>query len=271
MRLLPIPAIAVLAPAAAVAVILAAQVRAPEPAVSMESVLPALAYGPACATEIELRNLGDRVAAVEVEGHRGSGALVALAGLPGTTLRLAPHQRSTYKLEISEETGSAWAKVRERGPPGSAPAVAVSASIECIDDDRMRTVRRDVAFPQISPWFDSDASGFAGGVVSLINASASSALARVCYSAGNLYSVPGRGQRPGELTPICSVAFDVQIPPFGEREFPVEREGSHHFSLRTFGRAIILEMLRPLDAHIRIYRVDSTIRFDGEPPDPVKR
>ena len=231
----------------------------------VESILPALAYGPACSSEIQLHNLSDRPVTLEVEGHRASGALVGLAGLPGTTLHLAPHQRANYKLEIPEETIGAWVKVRERSPPGLAPAVAVGASSECVAGDQLRSARRDVAFPQRNPWFDSDVATFAGGVVSLINTSPLSAMVRVCYSSGNLYSVPGRSQRPGDLAPICTVVFDLQVPPFGAREFPVERDGSSHFSLRTLGPAIVLEMLRPLDANIRIYRVDSSIRFDGDP------
>jgi hypothetical protein len=242
-----------------------------EPGRTVESILPALAYGQACSSVIELHNLSERTVTVEVEGHRASGALVGLAGLPGSTVRLAPHQRGSYKLEIPEETDGAWARVRERDPPGTAPAVAVGASSECIAGDQLRSVRRDVASAQRNPWFDSDVATLPGGVVSLINASPLGAMVRLCYSMGNLYSVPGGGQRPGDLAPICSLAFDLLIPPFGSREFPVERDGCAHFSLRTAGAAIVLEMLRPLDANIKVYRVDSSIRFDGDGSDGGKR
>ena len=88
-------------------------------------------------------------------------------------------------------------------------------------------------------------------------------------SAGGLYSVPGRG---AELQPVCLTAFEVQIPPFGSREFPVDRDGSAHFSLKTVGEAIVLEMLRPVEANVRVYAVDSTIRFGEEvPAAPGKR
>jgi len=243
------------------AVLFAATLPAQVPAV--DSVLPALAYGPACSSLVQLRNLSDRSVTVEMEGHRSSGALVGLEGLAGSTVRLQPHQRASYKLEIAEETTSAWARVRERPPPGLATAVAVSASTECIARDQLRSASRDVAFPMRNPWFDSDVSALGGGVLSLINTSSSMALARACYSSGNLYSVPGH-QRAGELSPICNVAFDLPIPPFGAREFPVERDGSSHFTLRTVGASIVLQMLRPMDAQIRIYRVDSSIRFEGE-------
>jgi hypothetical protein len=244
----------------------AAQTRPAEPWRAVESVLPALAYGDSCTSEIELHNLSDRAVTVEVEGHRASGALVGLAGLAGNTVRLAPRQQGKYKLAIPEETADAWAKVRERSPPGLAPAVAVSAESECIAGDRLESVRRDVAFPQRNPWFDSEISTLAGGVVSLINTSPAGVLVRLCYSMGNLYSAPGRGRFEGELLPICSQAFELLIPPYGARQFPVERDGSSNFSLRTAGPAIVLEMLRPLDAHVKVYRVDSSIRFEGEPP-----
>ena len=271
MRLSSLRLLAAPIPALVLAVLLAAQATPPDSVPAVESVLPALAYGPECSTEIELANLGERLVTVEVEGHRASGALVGLAGLPGTTLRLAAHQRGRYKLDIPEETTAAWAKVRERPPPGTPPVTAVSAVSECLAGDQMRSVRRDVAFPQNNPWFDSDAAGLKGGLVSLINTTPASALARVCYSAGNLYSAPAYGQRQGELEPICSVAFDLQIPPFGAREFPVERDGSTHFTLRTLGRGIVLELLRPVDVNIRVYRVDSNIRFGEQMPGPAKR
>jgi hypothetical protein len=58
----------------------------------------------------------------------------------------------------------------------------------------------------------------------------------------------------------------VQIPPFGARELPVTRDGSPHFSLKTQGAAIVLEMLRPVEVDVKIYWVDSTIRFGSEVP-----
>ena len=249
----------------------AAQVGPVESWRTVESVLPALAYGASCSSEIKLHNLSDRQVTVEVEGHRASGALVGLEGLPGNTLRLAPHQQGKYKLAIPEETTDAWVKVRERSPPGIAPAVAVSAQSECLSGDQLRSVRRDVAFPQRNPWFDGEVAALPGGVVSLINTSPVGALVRLCYSMGNLYSVPRRDGRAGDWMPICSQASDLLIPPFGARQFPVERDGSSYFSLRTAGQAIVLEMLRPLDADIKIYRVDSSIRFEGDPSEGAKQ
>src|SRR5580693_7464562 len=91
------------------------------------SVIPSLAYGPACTSAINLQNLSERAVTADIEGHRESGALVALAGLPGTTLHLAPNEHGSYKLDIDEETTAAWAKVREQIPsPDLPPALAVT-------------------------------------------------------------------------------------------------------------------------------------------------
>jgi hypothetical protein len=245
-------------------VTLLAAVAFGQPVRVVESIVPALAFGPACSSVLELRNLGDREAVVDVEGHRASGAMVALAGRAGTSVRLAGGERGTYKLEIAEETTSAWAKVREHVPAGrSSPAVAVSASTECIVADRLRTVSRDVAFPTRNPWFSSDSGELRDGVISLINTTERAATASACYSAGSLYSVP-EASRGGSLQPVCSTSFVVQVPPFGSREFPVVRDGSSHFTLKTAGDGIVLEMLRPLAENERVYRVDSSIRFEGE-------
>jgi hypothetical protein len=186
--------------------------------------------------------------------------MVALANLTGSSLRLRGGQREKYTLEIAEETTGAWARVREHVPAGGlAPVVAVSAATECILADELRTVGRDVAFPTRNPWFSSDSEQLRDGVIALINTTERAAKASACYSAGSLYSVPG-----ASLRPVCSTSFDVQVPPFGSREFPVSREGSTHFTLKTVGDAIVLEMLRPLAATVRVYRVDSSVRFENE-------
>src|SRR5208283_4490318 len=117
-----------------------------------------------------------------------------------------------------------------------------------------------------------DVTELRGGLLSLINTSERAVKASACYSSGGLFSTPAdtpagaHAAAAAELKPICTTAFEVQIPPFGAREFPVEREGSSHFSLKTQGAAIVLEMLRPLDASVKMYRVDSTIQFGSEVP-----
>jgi hypothetical protein len=54
----------------------------------VESVVPALAYGPRCSSTVEPQNLSDRPVVVDVEPYRASGALVVIAGHPEITIRL---------------------------------------------------------------------------------------------------------------------------------------------------------------------------------------
>jgi hypothetical protein len=229
------------------------------------SVLPSLDYGPTCWSNVILQNLGDRVVTVEVEAHRAGGGLVGLDGLLQMTLRLEPGERSSYRLEITDETGQAWMKVRERIPtPQLSAVVAVSGTTECVIANQLRTSSRGLAYPTRNPWFSGDVEEMHGNVISLVNTSERPATAALCYSAGNLYSMPSATHPAADLTPICSSAFDVQIPPFGARQFPVEREGSSHFSMKTQGESIVLQMLRPLGTGVKVYSVDSTIKFGGE-------
>jgi len=239
----------------------------PKPAVpagsALESVLPSLAYGPSCSSTVVLQNLAEAPVDVELEGHRSSGAVVPLAGRAGRVIHLAPGEQRSYQLLIQEEDSGAWVRVRER----TAPAVAVSGTTECREGNQLRTATRQVAYPTRNPWFAGDAAGLHGAVISLINASAATVRASLCYSSGNLFSVPGETQASRELRPLCSAAFEVQVPPFGTRDFPVEREGSSYFAVKTWGDSIVLQMLRPANESVRLYTVDSTIKFGGEVPE----
>jgi hypothetical protein len=214
-----------------------------------------------------LQNLADTPVDVELEGHRSSGALVPLAGRAGRAIHLVAGERGSYQLQIQEEDSGAWVQVRERATAPGAPAVAVSGTTECRQGDQLRTAAREVAYPTRNPWFAGDVAELRGSVIALINVSAGAARASLCYSAGNLFSVPGATQASRELRPLCSTAFEVQVPPFGTRDFPVEREGSSYFSVKTWGDSIVLQMLRPAKEGVRIYTVDSTIKFGGEVPE----
>jgi hypothetical protein len=226
----------------------------------VESVLPALAYGPSCWSGLDLHNLGDRPVILEVEAHRDSGALVPLVGHPQVIVRLNPGQSASYRLEIQDETGDAWVKIREQVPsPRLWPVVAVSGTSECVANNQLHTTARQVAYPTRNPWFSGEVSEMPGNVIALANTSERAAKVSLCYSAGNLYSAPS--QKITQLTPICSNFIEVQIPPFGARQFPVERDGNSDFSLKTQGEAIVLEMLRPVATGVKIYTVDSTIKF----------
>ena len=234
------------------------------PAAAAESVLPSLAYGPSCSSTVVLRNLADTPVDVELEAHRSSGALVPLAELAGRVIHLAPGAQGSYQLQIQEEESGAWVQVRERAAGRAAPVVAVSGTTECRQGNQLRTAARQVAYATRDPWFAGDVSDLRGSVIALINVSAVAVRASLCYSAGALFSVPGETPTSRELKPVCSAAFDVQVPPFGTREFPVERQGNSYFSLKTRGDSIVLQMLRPANEGVRIYTVDSTIRFGGE-------
>jgi hypothetical protein len=233
----------------------------------VESVLSSLAYGRSCSSTVVLQNLADIPADLDVEAHRSSGALVPLGERMGRLIHLLPEEQVSFRLQIHEEETGAWVKVREHLTGRTAPAVAVSGTTECHQGNQLRTAAREVAYPTRNPWFAGEIAELRGSVVSLINVSAATLRASLCYSAGNLFSVPGETQASRELRPVCSASFEVQVPPFGTRNFPVERQGSSYFSLKTQGDSIVLQMLRPASEGVQIYTVDSTIRFGAEVPD----
>jgi hypothetical protein len=219
---------------------------------AVESVLAPLDSGEACWSTVTLQNLGSETVLAELEAHRASGALVPLPGHPDIAVRLKQGGRETYKLDA----GAAWVKVREAAR--RAPVIAVSGQTECVIGEQLRTAAREVAYAIPNPWISADVTDLgATGLILLVNTSGKAATASACYSAGALYSTGGR-----ELTPVCSRSDAAQIPPFGTHLFPVEREGNSHFSLRTQGEAIVLEMLRPLDPRVKLFSVDSTIHFE---------
>ena len=259
--------IAILALALATAALFAAP---PEKSRFVDSVLASLEDAPPCWSTIRVQNLGDRPASVQIQAHRASGALVRLQGLGQMTVTLAPGETEEYRLEIPEEETDAvgWVRIREQVPsPELSPVVAVSALSECTVSEHLFSTPRTVAFPARNPWFSREVDSTPGNLISMINLSERVAVAHLCYSSGNLYSVPdepGAAPSSEELKPICSVSFDVQVPPFGAREFEVQHEGTSHFSMKTQGEAIILQMLRPVKTGVRAFAVDSTIRFEGE-------
>jgi hypothetical protein len=221
------------------------------------SVLPSLEYGPGCWSSIDLENLGDRAVEVEIEAHRASGALVALVDHPRSPVILPAGARVSFRLEIGEESGSGWARVREHVPAELPGVVAVSGHSECVVANKLRTSAREVAFALRNPAFSSDIEELRGDVVSMVNTSERAAQVSLCYSEGNTYSVAGRA-----FTEICSGAFDLQVPPFGTRRFPLEHEGSSHFSIKTRGDGIILQMLKPMGSGVKTFAVDSSIKFE---------
>jgi hypothetical protein len=224
-------------------------------------ILSSLDYGSSCWSTVTLDNLGDRVVTVEIEGHRAGGGLIGLAGLDENVLHLKPGQRVSHRLEVVDEAGIGWLKVRERVPsPSLSPVVAISGLSECTVQNRLRSTPRQLSYPTRNPWFSGDVKEMQGDMISVVNTSERAAQASLCYSDGNLFSVPAAP----ELKLVCSKAFEVLIPPYASRQFPVQREDSAHFGIHTLGDAIVLEMLRPLETGIKFYTVDSTLKFEGQ-------
>ena len=244
---------------------MAATVQGADQARVVTSILPSLDYGASCWSSLALTNLGDRAVTVEIEAHRAGGGLVGLAGLDEMVLHLNPGERVSNRLEIGDESGAGWIKVRERIPsPKLSPVIAVSGMSECTVDNQLRSTPRQLSYPTRNPWFSGDVEEMHGNMISVVNTSERAAQASLCYSEGNLYSVPTSAHPNPELTLVCSKAFDVLIPPYAARQFPVERDGSTHFGIKTMGDAIVLQMLRPLATGVKVYSVDSSVKFGGE-------
>jgi hypothetical protein len=231
----------------------------------VNSIIPSLDYGPSCWSSVTLTNLGDRVETVELEAHREEGGLVALAGLKNMVLRLEPGEKVSHRLEIADESGQGWVKVRELVPlPKLSPLIAVSGFSECTVSNQLRSTPRNASYPTSSPWFSGAVEGIQEHAISLVNTTERAAQASVCYSAGNLYTPLGAS--PGSpLAFICSQEDQVQIPPYAARLFPVQRDNSTQFSIKTQGEAIVLQFLHPLETGAKNYTVDSTVKFDREP------
>jgi hypothetical protein len=231
----------------------------------VSSILPSLDYGTSCWSTVALTNLADRVVTVEIEAHRAGGGLVGLAGLNEMVVHLNPGEHVSHRLEISDESGVGWLKVRERIPsPKLSSAVAVSGLSECTVDNQLRSTPRQLSYPTRNPWFSGDIEEMQGNLISVVNTSERAAQASLCYSQGNLYSVPTAAHPNPDLTLVCSKAFEVLIPPYASRQFPVQRDDSTHFGIKTRGDAIVLQMMRPVQAGVKVYTVDSSVKFGGE-------
>ena len=234
----------------------------------VESIVPWLDYNSSCWSAVELKNLGNREVAAEVEAHKSTGALVPLVGHNGIEVHLIAGEHAEYKLQLPEDSAGAWVRVRERIPEAQlTPVLAVSGATVCLAKDELHTTVREVAWPVRNPWFSGDVSHGDDGIIAVINTSERPARVWGCYSSGVLYSVPHNDRPDGELKPVCSDTIEELVTPFGSRQFPVARGGNSHFTLTTRGNAIVLLMLRPAGTNLKAYRVDSTITFGKEVPD----
>ncbi len=229
------------------------------------SILPSLDYGPSCWSSVTLTNLGDRAETAELEAHRAEGGLVAFTGLKNMVLHLNPGEKVSYRLEIGDESGQGWAKVRELVPlPKLSPLIAVSGFSECTIGNQLRSTPRDAFYPTSSPWFSGAVSGIQEHAISLVNTTERAAQASLCYSAGNLYTPSVQSPNTPQMAFVCSQEDQVQIPPYAARLFPVQRDDSTQFIIKTQGEAIVLQLLHPLETGVKIYSVDSTVKFGRE-------
>ena len=225
------------------------------------SIIPLLDYGPSCRSSVTLTNLGDRIETVELEAHRGEGGLVALTGLKGMVLHLNPGEKVSHRLEIADESGQGWIKVRELVPlPNLSPLIAVSGFSECTVSHQLRSTPRDAFYPTSNPSFSGAVEAMHEDTIALVNTTERAAQASLCYSAGILYTRPGTAQ----LAFLCSQEDQVQIPPYAARLFPVQRENSTRFSIQTQGEAIVLHLLHPLETGMKIDTGDSAVKFGRE-------
>lgn len=235
------------------------------------SVLSPLAYGPSCWSTVAVQNLGTREVAVNVEGHKGSGALVALVGSPSVAVTIAPAQKLMLRLQVpGEESPEGWVRVIETSPEAQGPVVAVSGETECLVNDKLTTVFQTVAFPTLNPWLTADVKDLPGRLVMILNTSNEPATAKACYSSGTTATLPRKNGTGGDPIPVCTETAVMQIPPFGTRTVPVTREGTSQFSIETRGESLVLRMLLPQSSGMKTYKVDSTIRF-GQPLDSQSR
>ena len=264
------------------------------------AVIAALRAGAGCFSTIDITNLSGRALAAEIQARLETGALTPLEAIDAqgeprgeargeprsdrqdteldrserSAVPLAekdfvfePHEHKRFRLGGPREKRDAWVGVWEADPPGTLPALAVEGSVECLSGDELLTVPRLAALAMRNPWFAAQVAEFGGAVIAIVNTSARSARADLCYSAGNLYFVPGE-MPDGRLARLCSWSEQAAIPPFGSREFPLEHEGASEFAVHTRGESIVLLVLRPVAGGVRVYRVDSTIHFGSEVPSP---
>jgi hypothetical protein len=263
------------------------------------AVVAALQAGSGCSSTVVVTNLSGRELAAEVQARLETGALAplelvepagreqprgeprgaeaterpgrppALRDMEGFTF--GPHERKSFHLSGQREIGNAWVGVWEADPPGTLPVLTVEGTVECLAGDQLRAVPRSAALAMRNPWFAGKAVDLSGAMIAVVNVSAQAARADLCYSAGNLFFVPG-DMPDKRLERLCSWPEEVSIPPFGSREFSVEHEGATEFAIHTRGESVVLLLLRPVAAGLRVYRVDSSIRFGSEvPPDPHGR
>jgi hypothetical protein len=216
------------------------------------TVLPGLYSSGNCDSEIELRNLSERVITLEVLGHRSDGSLCPLKNRRGSRLKLLPGERQSVRLDagVSEE---AWAQIEHGGSLG------ISASTSCRDGEELRTESRPVAYPLPDAGFRMAYESVPrdGSELLVLNTSPDAVRWTACYSGGHLVS-----NDSGEMVPLCTDNQDAVLLPYHSTRVALVREGRVLIRLQTTGEAVVLQLLKPTNLRLNLFRVDSTIRFD---------
>ena len=221
-------------------------------------VLPELQYSRQCSSEISIHNTGPRFVDLELAGHKASGALVGLVDRKTNRMRLRPSERVAVRLDVVDEV--AWAVVIELVPsPRLQPVLAVSGKTECLDANELLTASREIA-PIISdPKFalDYEAAALNGKVLLLINASNRRMEWKACYSSGTTVS-----DGNGGMTSVCSESLERTLAPYQSSRLPASVDGKPLVRFRATGSGVAMQMLAPSAPQVRLYTVESTIRFD---------
>jgi len=224
------------------------------------TVLPELQYSRHCVSEISLQNLSARRVDVEVIGHRSTGALVGLADRESNRFQMAASEKVRSRLEVTEDD-VAWAQIVETVPgPRLQPAVSVRGKTECVDGKELLSETRELAAVSANPHFTlnvGSAPPVPGEVLLVVNSSDRPMLCTACYSAGHLVS-NGKGQ----MTVLCSQTIERSLAPYQSWRIDTSFEERPLVKFRAAGSAVAMQLLRPSAMNVRLFRVESTIRFD---------
>ena len=221
-------------------------------------VLPELQYSHHCSSEIALTNPSPRFVDVSVAGHKASGALVGLVDRRSNKLRLHPAERVTVKLDVEQE--DAWAEIIEVVPsPRLAPVLVVSGHTECLAVTELVTAAREVAPIVADPAFslDYDAAMLNGKILLVINASDKRMQWSACYSSGTTVS-----NGNGGMMLLCSESLERTLAPYQSSRLATSIEGKPLVRFRAQGTAVALQMVTLSAPQVRLYKVESTIRFN---------
>jgi hypothetical protein len=173
--------------------------------------------------------------------------------------RLQPGERTSHRLQITDETGEGWLKVRENIP--SLQLAGDRGNRHHQVHDGLRTSARTLAYPMRNPWL-----------------SATWKICQKCYLDGEHVGTSGRGvavlfggqsllgAERGSLGARADTHLFKRVPSSGSALRGAAGPGGARrqlvVSIKPQGELIVLQMPRPLGTGVKV--VDSTIKFGGE-------